>query len=517
MREQRRPLVSVPERPRRAVGETVLLWRRQGGLWRRHDDRARLGQVVSPSTGSARRPSRSPCSSRGFGRRLVGIAPAGLAIAAAFALAGHTTRATASPAGRVTLRGTVLDEHGKPIEDANVYLCTEGERKGVVFGGVGRCIAEIASTSAGRSGGFRLRLSHDVVSLPTRLLVDRSGYLMQTIPVAAIPVGTSPRPFEIALRPAPSVHGIVVDAEGKPVSQPFLGYLVEEAEIITTDYTSSPSPPAHDDLSLLGDVPEGKVMLFATTSGVNPQFATQVVETHSGSRSSLTLKADHPLQRLRGKVVDAGGLPIAARVSVEPTEPGGFTALDRVLLQARGNDTDPAGNFEFLITSPAKVVLRLSTWFGMGPSQTDHVREISLATVPAQFGLGGEPIVVKAPKSPVVRCTITGPPDARPEIDELGISFVPHDAPTGRKGQYFGHSGSCAMVGGHSGDPSRATPREVAFLWPGGTEALCIEARPAPGTLPPWSNGQPRSLLGIIMTRATDPCQIPVKPLEPQK
>jgi len=180
--------VSVPERPRRTVGDTGLLSRRQRGLWRKRDDRARLGQVLAPSTGSARRPSRSPCSSRGFGRRLVGIAPAGLAIAAAFALAGHTTRATASPAGRVTLRGTVLDEHGKPIEDANVYLCTEGERKGVVFGGVGRCIAEIASTSAGRSGGFRLRLSHDVVSLPTRLLVGRSGYLMQTIPVAAMPV-----------------------------------------------------------------------------------------------------------------------------------------------------------------------------------------------------------------------------------------------------------------------------------------------------------------------------------------
>lgn len=279
--------MSVPERPRRTVGDTGLLSRRQGGLWRKHDDRARLGQVLSPSTGSARRPTRSLCLSRGFGRRLVGIAPA--------------------------------------------------------------------------------------------------------------------------------------------------------------------------------------------------------------------------------------GLPIAARVSVEPTEPGGFTALDRVLLQARGNDTDPAGNFEFLITSPTKVVLRLSTWFGMGPSQTDHVREISLATVPAQFGLDGEPIVVKSPKAPVVRCTITGPPDARPEIDELGISFAPHDAPTGRKGQYFGHSGSCAMVGGHSGDPSRATPREVAFIWPGGTEALCIEARPVPGTLPPGNDGQPRSLLGIIMTRATDPCQIPVKPLEPQK
>jgi hypothetical protein len=410
----------------------------------------------------------------------------------------------------------VLDEHGKPIEDANVYLCTEGERKGVVFGGVGRCIAEIASTSAGRSGGFRLRLSHDVVSLPTRLLVGRSGYLMQTIPVAAMPVGTSPRPFEITLRRSPSVHGIVVDAEGKLVSEPFLGWLVEEAETITTYHTSSHSPPAYDDLSLLGNVPEGKFMLFATAGGPHPQFATQVVETHSGSRSSLTLKADHPLQRLRGKVVDAGGLPIAARVSVEPTEQGGFTALDRVLLQARGNDTDPAGNFEFLITSPTKVVLRLSTWFGMGPSQTDHVREISLATVPAQFGLDGAPIVVKAPKAPVVRCTITGPPDARPEIDELGISFVPHDAPTGRKGQYFGHSGSCAMVGGHSGDPSRATPREVAFIWPGGSEALCIKARPVEGAALPGSKTRPRLFQGIIIVEhdATEPCQIPVVPVE---
>ena len=73
------------------------------------------------------------------------------------------------------------------------------------------------------------------------------------------------------------------------------------------------------------------------------------------------------------------------------------------------------------------------------------------------------------------------------------------------------------MVGGHSGDPSRATPREVAFIWPGGcTEALWIKAKPVEGTALPGSKTRPRLFQGgIIMEHdATEPCQIPVVPVE---
>jgi hypothetical protein len=70
------------------------------------------------------------------------------------------------------------------------------------------------------------------------------------------------------------------------------------------------------------------------------------------------------------------------------------------------------------------------------------------------------------------------------------------------------------MVGGHRGGPSRATPREVAFLWPGGVKALEIAARPVYGVVH-GSNTQPRSYLGYALLRSpTDPCQIRLKPLE---
>ena len=72
------------------------------------------------------------------------------------------------------------------------------------------------------------------------------------------------------------------------------------------------------------------------------------------------------------------------------------------------------------------------------------------------------------------------------------------------------------MVGGHSGDPSRATPREVAFIWPGGTEALSIMAKPVEGTALPGSKTRPRLFQGIITMEhgATEPCRIRVAPVE---
>lgn len=214
----------TPERPETAA-DRVLLSLRQGYL--QHNGKAVLARGLSASTDSACCPPCSTGLSRSSDRPLVRIALAGLAVA--FALAGRATRAAASPAGRVTLRGTVLDQYRRPVEGAEVSLCIEGKPAGVVFeNGLTRCKDEIASTRAGRSGGFRLRLPHDVASLPTILIVGNSEYLTQTIPVATVGMGTPAKPFEIILRPCPSVHGTVVDAEGQPVSKPGLGWFVED-------------------------------------------------------------------------------------------------------------------------------------------------------------------------------------------------------------------------------------------------------------------------------------------------
>jgi len=432
------------------------------------------------------------------------MACAGLMVVA---LVGRPTQGIAKPAPRVTFQGTVIDKAGTPLEWVNVHLCTEGERRrGVVESPFTVCEVDLAEAITNKWGRFRIRSPAYRPESPARLIVDHAGYLEQIVPLPKPGSGSSMRPFRITLRAVAEVGVQVVDAQDRPVAHASVGWFYEQEGTIKTKYHEGCTP---DDVSRSG-VAEGPVTFFATTGGATPHFAIQEVETHSGSRSTITLRAVNPLQRLRGRVVDADGSPLPARVSVEPIEPNGFSAVDRVLLKARGKNTDRAGNFEFLITSPARVLVRLSTWFAWDPTTTDDVRDISLATVPAQFGLDSQPVVLRAPKAPLVRCTIIGTADERPAIAELGISFVPHGSP--------GHSGPCTWVGGPSSDNENLPPetlREATFIWPGGAETLFVWARPVWGTMLAGSRGQPQDLLGIVtMKSATDPCQITVTPSE---
>jgi hypothetical protein len=232
----------------------------------------------------------------------------------------------------------------------------------------------------------------------------------------------------------------VIDRDGKPINHGAVGWLVEEAGSIRAYYyphfSGADGKPWFDSEG----VPEGQVTLFATTDGQTSSFATSTIRTKAGGRYAVTLKTDKPLLKTRGKVVAADDSPLAAVVSIEPIPPNAFTAVDRVLLESRGQDTDSEGNFEFRITSPGEVMVRLSTWVGLG-TPAEHVRTARLADARVEPRPDPGLLVLKAPPEPVVRCAMIGSANHRLSMVELGLSFIPHDLG-------YGHSGSCVWAGG---------------------------------------------------------------------
>ncbi len=337
-------------------------------------------------------------------------------------------------------------------------------------------------------------------SVGANVVFTSAGYLPFMVPTATLRLPGSPSNLTITLRTAPIVDVTVVDAEGKPLPNAGLGWFVEKAGTIRARYEACCSSD-QGKISFGPDgVPEGEVTLFSTTRGEVPRFGTSSITAHAGKRYSVTVRVARPLLKVRGRVVDADGSPLAALVSVEPVRPSAFSALDRVLLDVRGADTDLEGRFELRITSPGDVRLRLSTWTGLGTGAT-HVQTKTLTEITAQLGLDPEPVVLKAPAVAVVRCTMLGPNNARLALSELGLFFAPH-----RQG---GHSGSCVWAGGAlraDDDAKRSFPRQVNFIWPSGAETLLVTARAAAEAT---TSGESRQLIGeVALKHATDPCQI---------
>ena len=310
------------------------------------------------------------------------------------------------------------------------------------------------------------------------------------------------------MRRAPVVEVTVSDADGKPINHGGVGWLVEDAASIQAYYShffGGDGKPWSDPEG----VPEGQVTLFTTTDGQTPSFATATITTKAGGHYSVTLKPDKPQFRIRGKAVAADDSPLAAVVSIEPISPKALSAVDRVLLEFRGQDTDSEGNFEFRITSPAQVVVRLSTWVGLG-APAEHVRTARLAEAKVESRSAPELLVLKAPPAAVVRCIMIGPAKDRLSMVELGLSFVPHDLG-------YGHSGSCVWAGGKASadqDPNRKYPEQINFIWPRGVETLLVTGRSTEVAL---STTKSESFAGgLVLRHATDSCQIPgYKPRDP--
>ena len=421
---------------------------------------------------------------------------------AALSLIACASHKNTRPTSAASVEGTVVDaDTGSPMESVRIVLCARPRRASVsLIGMYAGCDTEVSTVTTDSSGWFHLTWESGQSPDGSRIEVIAGRYLPFIIPTAVPPSQGSAK-LAIRLRRAPLVEVTVIDADGKPITHGSVGWLVEEAGSIRSYYFPSFSGVDGRPWFDPEGVPEGQVTLFVTADDQAPSFATSTITTKSGGHYSVTLKTDQPLFKIRGTAVAADNSPLAALVSVEPVQPKAFSALDRVLLEARGQDTDTEGNFEFRITSPAEVMVRLSTWVGRGQRE-DHVHRMPLAGTTAEFRVDPKPVVLRAPAAPLVRCTMVAPDNTPVTLAEIGLFFVPHQ--DGR-----GHSGSCVWAGGKSSpdrDPIHRQPLHVNFIWPSAVETLLVRARSTAWLLP---SGVSQSYIGeVALGRATDPCQI---------
>jgi hypothetical protein len=434
------------------------------------------------------------------------IAERCFAVALAVSALGGLECATQRKAARdqpTLLTGRVLDDRdAKPIEGAIVSVCSRNDNAPVQLIGMGsRCETEISRAVTDSNGSFRLALGSLSTDDGIRVELTAPGYLSIEKTLRAQTSQQRPEALTIRLRLAPVVDVTILGPDERPLQHGGLGWLVEEAGFIRAQHTSHFSSQ-QGTLSFGPEgVPEGKITFFATTAGEDPHFGTTTVATKSAGRYAVTLRTDKPMLRVRGRVVDDGGRPLVAVVSIVPTQPDLLSPLDRVLEEARGQETDIDGDFEFRITSPAQVSLRLSTWRGRGQG-AEHVQLRPLSESPALFEVSPKPILLKAPPGPIVHCSMRGSAEQSLALMELGLSFVPH-----QEGK--GHSGSCVWAGGKAiadQDAKRTFPHEVSFFWPDGVETLLVTGYSTTTALP---TGEVRSYVGeVALNHPTDLCQI---------
>jgi len=429
-----------------------------------------------------------------------------LAVAVAIAVLASVECATQRKAARdlpTLLTGRVLDgRDAQPIEGARVSVCAHKNNDPVELIGMGsRCETEIASTVTDSAGSFRLALGALSGENSAKVEFIAPGYLPIEKTARSQASQEDPDGLTINLRPAPVVDVTLLSASGMPLQQGGLGWFVEDAGFVRAQYSSHFSSQ-QGTLSFAPEgVPEGRVTFFSISAGEDPHFGANTVTTKAAGRYAVTLRTDKSMLKVRGRVVGDGGQSLAAVVSVVPTQPKSFSALDRVLEEIRGHETNIDGSFEFRITSPAQVLLRLSTWRGRGQG-SEHVQLRLLAESPATFDVNPKPILLKAPSAPTVHCTMRGPADEPLALKELGLSFVPHQAGKG-------HSGSCVWAGGKSSadeDATRSYPHRVSFIWPDGVEALLVTGRSTTSESP---TGKKQEYRGeVALSHPTDPCQI---------
>jgi hypothetical protein len=194
--------------------------------------------------------------------------------------------------------------------------------------------------------------------------------------------------------------------------------------------------------------------------------------------------------------VEASGAPLAALVSVAPAPNAAFSAIDRVLLDVQGEETDMHGGFSRYLTTSAGAVLELRTWAGLR-NGTPHVATERLSAVETQFGEHPREVALRAMAAPIVRCTMVGPNGSSVALSALGISFAPHKS--------NGHSGSCVWAGGPlraDGDEKGRAAKEVRFIWPRAAETLLVLGRSEATANAPSYVGE------IAIEHGEDPCQI---------
>jgi protocatechuate 3,4-dioxygenase beta subunit len=194
------------------------------------------------------------------------------------------------------LEGRVSDGRGRPIRGASVSVAEERPALALERG------APLREVSTDATGGFR------VEGLPPGGLVVSAaarGFSRATLRAPA-----SGRRAEMVLVPGSSIAGVVSDPAGRPVA----------GASLRLEHETLPSPPARATsdargrFEFAGLQAPGPFRLLALAAGLSPVMKVGLtLERQAETRADLVV----PLgARVKGRLVDEAGLPLAARVAV---------------------------------------------------------------------------------------------------------------------------------------------------------------------------------------------------------
>lgn len=234
--------------------------------------------------------------------------------------AGPVLALSPQPAGERTASGVVLDEGGRPVDGAAIYLISSESSTAEPLPKQGSAI----SARSDRQGRFTSQLSKGSWDL-------RAGApgLIATV-VRGIVVGPGRGPVDlgtVVLRRGAALDGQVVDLQGKPLAGCQVRILSAGGMTLTRFLAAGAEDESAETLSgadggfTITGLPEGRpVTLLVSGEGyISATFQGIQVPAERPLRVTLS-----PGSRISGRIVDESGTPVTrAQVLTLPEGPGG--------------------------------------------------------------------------------------------------------------------------------------------------------------------------------------------------
>lgn len=239
------------------------------------------------------------------------------------------------------LAGTVVDERGQPVPDAEVRVFRSL---------ISEDLREVGHTRTSSRGSFRFPYLSRGRSYD--LLAVRSGLAPAWASVTLAEDEQAVSDVRLVLGPARSAGGRVVDPEGQPVA----GATVELVRSLAAESPSDQGILADDGLYRtetgsdgsfrLADLPGGWFDVEVRRPGFVPLTSPGVEMRPDDSVADLGTLVLAPGKRLEGRATEPGGAPVAgAEVWVVPDEEAGSRAWKAFREAGPAMVTDPDGRF----------------------------------------------------------------------------------------------------------------------------------------------------------------------------
>ncbi len=223
-----------------------------------------------------------------------------------------------------SLRGTVTGGNGKPLKSGIVIPLKPGARRFELAG----------ARAVVRDGEFILA---DLQQPRVDLQFVAPGHAMRKVDGAD--AGPGGRPLRIALLPAATISGRVVDEAGRPVSR----FTVETEG----DFFSPPSAIVREDGGFSIRSRHGETTAVKVSVAGMPPIVADGLSVKGGERRDLgTLVAKRGGATLRGEIRDEAGRAVAD-AEIEAYETGNYRDSSKV-------NSDAAGQFEFPGLKPGR-------------------------------------------------------------------------------------------------------------------------------------------------------------------